>query len=150
MGHISIRWLLVTILLLPLTHAVANTNGDPIANAWRQRAQVAAKKLAEPGLDACDRGIELAFQKAKESTTGTIRTYELLVQVSKQTLRAAYSYEGQKLSSFELISLPPNWFARQRVDSKTLSIIVGTANCAMDFCTDNPLVPGSCVGDKPE
>ncbi len=153
MSFINPRWPVVTILatlIAPLTDAIADSTGDQTANVWRQRARVAVKKLTEPGLDACDRGLELAFQQPKESTTGNLRTYDLFVQVSNQTLRASYSYKDQKLSSFQLISLPLNWFARQRVDSKTLSIIVGTANCVMDFCTNDPLVLGPCPGDKPE
>ncbi len=153
MTRTTARWTSVMILatlLVSLTGAIADSNGDQISNAWRQRSLLAAKKLAGPGLDACDRGLELAFQHPKEFMAGTLRTYELTVQVSNQTLLASYSYKGQKLASFELIFLPPGWIARQRVDSKTLSILVGTADCALDFCTNNPFASGPCSGDKPE
>jgi len=142
--------IILAVLLAPLTDAAANFSSDQIANSWHQRAQVAAKRLSEPGLDACDSGREVAFQHPRAFVAGILRHYELSVQVSGQTLRVSYSYNGQNLASFELISLPLSWIARQRVDSKTLSILVGPANCALDFCTNDPFALGPCSGDKPE
>ena len=153
MVHTNTRWFITVILatfLAPLADAMADSTGNQIADAWRQRAQVAAKKLTEPGLDACDRGLELAFQYPKEFMTSAWHRYGLAVQISNQTLYASYTYNSRGLASFELVSLPPGWIARQRVDSKTLSILVGAANCALDFCTNNPFASGACPGDKPE
>jgi hypothetical protein len=65
-------------------------------------------------------------------------------------MRVSYSFRSGRLASFELISLPANWLARQRTGSKTLTILVAPSRCAMDFCTSDPFVAGACAGDTPE
>ncbi len=123
---------------------------DEITAAWSVRADRAAKRLTQPGLDACDVAYEKAFQHAKESARPPFRVFELAAEISGQALRVSYSYRGGRLTSFEVITLPSGWIGRQRVNSKTLSILVGSAKCAMDFCTSDPLAAGPCPGDPPE
>ena len=144
------RYAVPILVVLAATSVVTLAERDEIAAAWLARADRAAKRLAEPGLDACDVAYERAFQRPKENARPPFRVFELAVEISGRTLRASYSYRVGKVASFELISLPPGWIARQRVNSKTLSILVAAANCGMDFCTSDPLVAGPCPGDTPE
>jgi len=137
-------------IVLAATSAAALAATDEIAEAWSTRADRAAKRLTQPGLDACDVAYERAFQRAKENARPPFRVFELAVEISGQTLRASYSYRGGRIAAFELISLPAGWIGRQRASSKTLSILVGPANCALDFCTSDPLIAGPCPGDTPE
>ena len=53
-------------IVLAATSAAALAATDEIAEAWSTRADRAAKRLTQPGLDACDVAYERAFQRAKE------------------------------------------------------------------------------------
>jgi len=118
---------------------------DLVGNAWRSRAEAATKKLAKPGLDKCDKAVELAFQKPNEVNTGKLRSFELLIEIDNQSMVASYSYAGERLTSFVLILLPPDWLAVQKAESKTLNIIVEGSNCTFDLCTNDPFTTGPCA-----
>lgn len=137
-----------TVLSLSVPTQVAAE--DALRKAWLARSEAASSYLERPGLDACDQAIGRAFQKPREIKRGPFRSFELDVELSGQSLRAAYSYRDGELASFELRSLPRGWIARQRSNTKTLSILVGPATCAMDFCTADPFKQGPCAGDVPE
>lgn len=121
------------------------TTPDPVGMAWKTRAETATRKLALPGLDKCDKGVELAFQQLREVTLGKKRNFELLIEVDKQEMVASYSYEGQRLNSFVLLALPPGWIAVQKTDSRILSIIVSDSNCSFDLCITDPVTIGPCA-----
>jgi hypothetical protein len=123
----------------------AETEPDAIGKAWRARAALAAKKLAGPGLDACDRGVEAAFQHPSEKVSGNQRSFLLTIEVGDQAMMVSYSYEGQRLDSFAIVALPARWFALQKADSKTLTVLLGSGKCALDLCTNDPLIDGPCV-----
>ena len=153
----KIKSIIFTILLgmvttlLPLeAGATAQPAGDELAKKWAQRSAAAAKRLVAPGLDACDTGVEGAFKAAKESLAGAFRSFELEIDISGNVLNVSYSYKGGKLASFEFYNLPGGWIARQRVGSKTLSVLVPDSNCALDLCTNDPFAVGPCPGDAPE
>jgi len=122
-----------------------DTAPDPVGLAWKTRAETATKKLALPGLDKCDKGVELAFQQLREVTLGKKRNFELMVGIDRQEMVAAYSYEGQRLDSFVLLALPPGWLAVQKTDSKRLNILVADANCSFEFCMNDPFTAGPCA-----
>ncbi len=146
-----ITLLAMTVTALSLKAAVtAAPADDELVKSWAKRASTAKKRLAAPGLDACDMAVERAFQRVKESTTGKFRSFGLQVDISGKVLTASYSYRDGRLVSFELITLPGRWIARQRAESKTLSILVPDANCAFDLCTSDPFAAGPCPGDTPE
>ena len=144
---VSVVGLCATIGLSAPTGAAAT---DELGRLWLARSETATRHLAQPGLDACDIAIDKAFQQPRERTGEVFRTFDLTVELSGQVLQASYSYRGGNLASFELISLPSKWVARQRAKSKTLSILVAPANCALDFCTNDPFAQGPCPGDSPE
>ena len=123
---------------------------DELAHRWADRSALASKQLAEPGLDACDMALHRAFEHPKQADYPPFRTFDLAADIGDQTMKVSYSYRHGRLASFQLVSLPPNWIARQRTGSKTLSILVAPARCAMDFCTDDPFVLGACAGDTAE
>lgn len=125
--------------------AIRDSTPDFVGNAWRLRAEAATKKLDDPGLDECDKAIEHAFQHPKELISGNLRIFELKINIADQTMLATYSYEGQRLSAFGLVALPPQWLAVQKTESKTLSILVWSSNCAFDLCTNDPFMTGPCA-----
>lgn len=133
---------LVTILLSQSPAQAGDPAPDLAGKAWKARAEVAAKRLAAPGLDKCDRGLELAFQQPNEVTSGAQRSFELPIEIDKQTLVASYTYEGQRLTSFALLALPPGWLAVQKSGSTTLNILVTGSNCSFDLCTHDPFAAG--------
>jgi len=118
---------------------------DPVGRAWKIRAETATRKLALPGLDKCDKGVELAFQQFREVTLSKKRNFELMIEIDKEEMVASYSYEGQRLDSFVLLALPPGWLAVQKTDSKTLNILVADSNCSFDLCMNNPFTAGPCA-----
>jgi hypothetical protein len=134
----------VTIFLAQSPAHSADTAPDAVGKAWKARAEAATKKLAAPGLDKCDKGVELAFHKPNEVTSGKQRSFELPVEIDKQTMVASYSYEGQRLTSFILLELPPGWLAVQKTDSKSLNILVTDSNCSFYLCTNDPFAAGPC------
>lgn len=121
---------------------------DPVGKAWNARAGQTTKKLASPGLDKCDKGLELAFRQPNEVTSGRQRSFELLIEIDKQALVASYTYEGQRLTSFVLLALPPGWLAVQKPDSKSLNILVADSNCSFELCTNDPFSTGSCAEQR--
>jgi len=123
-----------------------DTAPDPVGAAWKTRAETATKKLALPGLDKCDKGVELAFQQLREVTLGKKRSFELVIGIDKQEMAASYSYEGQRLDSFVLLALPTGWLAVQKTDSKTLNILVADANRSFELCMNDPFTAGPCAG----
>jgi hypothetical protein len=134
----------VTIFLTQLPAQSVDTVPDPVGKVWKARAEAAAKRLASPGLDKCDKGVELSFKQYNEVTSGTKRSYELQIEIDRQEMVASYTYEGQRLTSFVLLALPPGWLAVQKADSKTLNILVEGANCSFDLCTHDPFTAGAC------
>jgi hypothetical protein len=134
----------VTLFLSQSLAQTPNSGPDPVGNAWRSRAEVATKKLAAPGLDKCDKAVELAFQHPNEVTSGKLRSFELLIEIDSESMVASYSYAGQKLTSFVLIVLPPDWLAVQKAESKTLNIVVEDSKCTFGLCTNDPFITGPC------
>jgi hypothetical protein len=63
-------------------------------------------------------------------------------------MRAAFVYEGERLSNFLIVALPPRWLAVQKVDGKTLNVLVPEAQCAFDLCIDDPFAEGPCSGES--
>jgi len=142
---------IVCVITLFVSQSPAQTpdsTSDPVGNAWKTRAEVATKKLAAPGLDKCDKAVELAFQSPNVVTSGKQRNFELLIDIDGLAMVASYSYTGQQLNSFVLIVLPPEWLAVQKTDSKTLNVLVADSNCTFDLCTNDPFTPGPCAERK--
>jgi hypothetical protein len=135
----------VTIFLAQSPAHSAGTASDVVGKGWKSRAEAATKRLAAPGLDKCDNGVELAFQKPNEVTSGKQRSFELIIDIDKQEMVASYTYEGQRLTSFVLLALPPGWLVVQKTDSKSLNILVTVSNCSFDLCTNDPFTAGPCV-----
>jgi hypothetical protein len=139
---------MVCVVTLFLAQAPAQTPdsvSDVVGKTWKSRAEVATKRLATPGLDKCDKGLELAFQHPNQVTSGKQRSFELLIEIDGQAMVASYSYVGQRLTSFVLLALPTGWFALQKTDSKTLNILVEGSKCTFDLCTNDPFTTGSCT-----
>ena len=145
-GHIAIAIAtVVTIFLAQASAQAADSVPDTVAAAWRARAGAATKKLAAPGLDKCDMGLERAFQESVETTSGKQRSFGLHVTIDGQTMVASYTYVGQRLDAFTLAELPPEWFAVQKAESKALNILVQNSNCTFDLCTNDPFTTGLCA-----
>jgi hypothetical protein len=121
---------------------------DPVGKAWNSRAEVATKKLATAGLDKCDKAVELAFQQPNQVTSGRQRSFELLIEIDKQAMVASFTYEGQRLTSFVLLALPPGWLAVQKPESKILNILVAESNCSFELCTNDPFATGPCAEQR--
>ena len=136
---------LITIFSVQAQAQPAVPAPDIVGNAWKARAEAAAKRLATPGLDKCDKGLELAFQEPNEVTSGKQRSFELLIEIGNEAMAASYTYAGPKLTSFALLALPPGWLAVQNTDSKTLNILVAASGCSFDLCTNDPFASGSCA-----
>jgi hypothetical protein len=136
---------LVTMLQVQLPAQAADSAADTVEQAWKARAEAATKRLASPGLDRCDRGLELAFQQPNQVTSGTQRSFELPIEIDRQAMVASYIYAGQRLTSFALLALPSGWLAVQKADSKTLNILVTSANCSFELCTSDPFAAGACA-----
>ena len=134
------------ILILATLSLPSLTFGDnaSISKAWKERAKEATENLTQSKLDDCDTAVEKAFQTAviKQGNGQTI--YEMNLQIGKQSMQAAYSYTGNSLSDFLLISLPPRWMAHQSPNSQVFSVVVVDSNCAFDLCINNPLSKSSC------
>lgn len=118
---------------------------DVVRKAWSARAATAAKKLAAPGLDKCDKGVEGAFRYPDETTSGKLRSFKLTVDIDGEEMVASYSYAGQRLDAFILDELPPGWLAELKTESKTLRIIVERSNCTFALCTNDPFISGACA-----
>ena len=135
----------VTVFLSQSPAQPLDSTPDSVGKAWRSRAEAATKKLASPGLDKCDKGVEVAFQGSIETTSGKQRSFDLQIEIDGQTMVGYYSYAGQRLTAFVLVELPPGWLAVQKTDSKTLNILVEASNCTFDICTDDPFTTGPCA-----
>ncbi|HVP63136.1 MAG TPA: hypothetical protein VMT11_21440 [Myxococcaceae bacterium] len=119
---------------------------DPVQAGWSARAELAKRRLAKGGLDACDAAVEKAFQAAKQTQEMDWRTFDLSIDVGGQVLLALYRYQGNQLDSFALVALPPQWVAYQKAESKTLRFILGPPqNCAFSLCTRGPTDDGPCA-----
>ncbi len=138
----------LALLLLGHQAAISAENRPPAADvldgAWKHRAQAARKKLSKPGLDACDGAVERGFEQFQMTRSKDERTYSLRIRINGQTMTASYVYRGARLGEFVVSALPPRWLAVQKANSKTLSVLVGDANCALDLCTNNPFSDGPC------
>ena len=138
---------MVCVATLFSAQAPAQTSGpapDLVGKAWKTRAERAAKNLAGPGLDTCDKGLERAFQKPNEVTSGAQRSFELMIEIDNQAMVAAYTYAGQYLSAFALLALPTGWLAVQKSGSKNISIVVEGSNCSFALCPEDPFMTGAC------
>jgi len=129
-----------------LASTAASAAGD-LEASWQARAAAARERLGKPGLDACDKAYESAFAKPNRSAVGKHPAYELRFNIGKRQMMAVYEFDGQSLSAFLLVRLPPGWLAYQKAHSKTLSVLVPTSKCAFDICTSNPFVDGACSGE---
>ena len=135
----------VTILLLQVPAQAAGLVTDSVGKEWKARAETATKKLAIPGLDKCDKALEVAFQHPNEVHSGAQRSFELMIEIDSLAMVASYSYEGQRLTSFVLLALPPGWYAVQKTTDKSLNILVTAANCSFELCTNAPFKSGPCA-----
>lgn len=132
--------------LLACSVALAAETKDPVQAAWTARAALGRSRLAKGGLDGCDTALEKAFQEAKQTTERDGRTFDLAIEVGGQTLLVLYRYHGNKLDSFALVAVPPQWVAYQKAESKTLRFILGPPNsCAFSLCTRGPTDDGPCI-----
>jgi hypothetical protein len=60
--------------------------------------------------------------------------------------RRSSSDEKERLETFAMLALPPGWFALQKADSKTLTVLLSDGSkCALDLCTDGPTADGPCA-----
>jgi hypothetical protein len=139
----------VTIFLAQASAEAADLTPDTVTVVWRARAEAATKKLAAPGLDKCDMGLERAFQESVETTSGRQRSFGLHVTIDGQTMVASYTYVGQRLNAFMLVELPPEWLAVQKAESKALNILVQNSSCTLDLCTNDPFTTGLCAEHPP-
>ena len=145
-GHIAIAIAtVVTVFLAQASAQAPDSVPDTVGVAWRSRAEAATKKLAAPGLDKCDMGLERAFQESAEVISGKQRSFGLHVTIDGQTMVASYTYIGQRLNAFMLVELPSEWLAVQKTESKALNILVQNANCTFDLCTNDPFTTGLCA-----
>ena len=126
--------------------ALAADTKDPVQATWNARAELARRRLAKGGLDACDTAVEKAFQAAKQTPEKDGRTFDLSIDVDGQILLALYRYRGNTLDGFALVAVPPQWIAYQKADSKTFRFILGPPqNCAFSLCTRGPTNDGPCA-----
>jgi hypothetical protein len=140
--------LLVSLLAAPVTTR-ADEPKDPVEATWRARADLAKRRLAQGGLDACDAAVEKGFQGVKE-TKKDARIFELSIDVGGQVLVVFYRYQGNALDGFAMVSVPPQWLAYQKANSKTLRFLLGPPqNCAFSLCTRGPTDDGPCAEKSP-
>ena len=143
---VSLAAVCVAIVFLAQSPArAAGSAPDSVGKAWSDRAASATKKLAASGLDKCDKGVEEAFQFPEETTAGTLRNFNLLIDIGGQEMVVSYSYDGQRLTAFVLDDLPTGWLAEQKTDSKMLRIIVESSKCTFNLCTNDPFTSGPCA-----
>ena len=126
--------------------ARAESGPDAVTKLWQARAALATQKLATGKLDACDRAVEEAFQRAKEDSSGKLRSFSMPLKAGSGMAVVTYFYAGQTRESFTVGVIPRDWVLMQRATSKTLSFAIGTA-CVFDLCTNNPTVDGPCPDD---
>lgn len=120
---------------------------DPVASTWKERAALAEKRLGGQKLDACDRGVEEAFRSSRMEVTKDGRRYVLPIRIDGKLLLVIYGYKGKELDTFALAALPAGWFAYQKADSKTLTVLLSDGSqCALDLCTSGPTAEGTCGG----
>ena len=135
--------LLVALLAAPVTRA--DEPKDPVGATWRARADLAKRRLAQGGLDACDTAVEKGFQGFKE-TKKDARIFELSIDVDGKVLVVFYRYQGNELDGFAMVSVPPQWLAYQKANSKTLRFLLGPPqSCAFSLCTRGPTDDGPCA-----
>ena len=146
---LAVAGVAVVFLAQPPLVLAADSAPDVVRKAWSVRAAASAKKLAAPGLDKCDTGIEGAFRYPEETTSGKLRSFKLTIDIDGQEMVVSYSYVGQRLNAFILDELPPGWLAEQKTESKTLRIIVESSNCTFALCTNDPFISGACA-EQPE
>ncbi len=127
-----------------MVQAEKGTSSDPIGNAWKLRSEAATKKLAESGLDVCDKAIESAFKDVTETFSGKQRTFELRIVIGDQAMIVMYNYKGQELEGIGIAKVPPRWMITQKADSKIISVLIIDSNCAFDLCTNDPFSKGPC------
>jgi hypothetical protein len=141
--HSTLLPALLSLLVAPVTRA--EEPKDPVEAAWRARADLAKQRLAKGGLDACDTAVEKGFQGVKE-TKKDARIFELSVDVDGQVLVVFYRYEGNTLDGFAMVSVPPQWLAYQKANSKTFRFLLGSPqSCAFSLCTRGPTDDGPCA-----
>lgn len=140
--------MLTALAMVSLVLSDSAAAGDEVDKAWKARAERAAKKLAQPGLDECDRAVEVAFQNAKVESKGG-RLYPLEIHIGTERLLVGYHYEGTKLKDFSLYGVPAKWMVHQPVASKTISVVLGDGpRCAFDLCSNDPFSDGPCAEKK--
>ena len=134
------------VALLPVAVLGANAAGTQgPESTWRARAELAKRRLAAGGLDACDQAVEQAFQASKPETSGGNTMYPLDVEVGGRKLLLAYNYQGGQLDSFAFLAIPSSWVAYQKVDSKTVRFVHAESKCAFSLCTSGPTSDGACA-----
>ncbi|MFY0666339.1 MAG: hypothetical protein JXQ97_17085 [Natronospirillum sp.] len=123
---------------------------DTILDQWRQRAAIAQERLNNADFDACDVAYEYGFSSARQVRGGDRQTFEVTFQSDGQSMRVSYIYEGALLDSFVISALSPQWIAYQKVNNKTLTVIIPEERCAFDICTNDPFAIGFCSGESLE
>jgi hypothetical protein len=142
------RALFVSILALLAGSGHASVGGGAVDLAWRTRADLAARKLARPGLDGCDRAVQQAFRQPRAEGTYENRTYVLSIEKGNERMLLAYFYDRGTFKSFSIAALPPGWILLQKAGSKTVTVRPAGFKCVFDICTSNPLVDGACREDQ--
>jgi hypothetical protein len=136
------------IALLANVGYASTTAGGPVERAWRARADLASRKLAQPGMDACDRAVEEAFRQPRTDTTDGHRTYLLSIGNGREQMLVAYFYEQDVFKTFSIGALPPGWVVLQNAGKKTVTVRPGGLKCVFDLCASDPLVEGACREDR--
>lgn len=136
----------LALLALALPARPGEPVGDQVAATWRERAALAERRLAGRQLDACDRAVEEAFRSARgEVTKDGQRQYALAIRIEGRLLLVTYGYKGKRLDTFAVAALPAGWFAYQKADGKTLTVLLSDGpRCALDLCTSGPTADGPC------
>jgi hypothetical protein len=133
---------------LVVSLVLSGSTGE-LAAQWKARAERATRNLLKPGLDVCDRAVEVAFQTAQNIGTEAMPMYALTITIGSRSMLAGWAYKGTKLVDFSVMELPPRWMAHQGVDSRTLSVVLGTGEkCAFDLCVTDPFAEGPCAEPK--
>jgi hypothetical protein len=142
------RALAVSMLALLGSSGRASVGGGAVDQAWRIRADIAARKLADPGLHGCDRALEQAFRQPRAEGNYEHRTYVLSIENGNDRMLLAYFYERGTFKSFSIAALPPGWIVLQKARSRTVTVRPAGFKCVFDLCTTDPLVDGACREDQ--
>ena len=148
----QILWPLIGALVLgsgaPASTSSSNAPNDAVDSTWSARGDLARKRIAAGGLDACDTAVEEAFRDAKATVESGVRDYGLDVHIGEERLVVLYRYKASRLEAFAMLHVPAEWAVYQPAGSKTLRFIVDAQKCAFSLCTNGPTSDGPCDKKK--